>query len=64
VHIDVWSENLKGRYHSGDKDIDTNIILKWIFNRVRGCGLDSSLLGSSDQSNKTLSSIKGRELID
>jgi hypothetical protein len=36
-------ENLKGRDHSGDIDIDVKIILELILgNRVGMCGLDSS----------------------
>jgi hypothetical protein len=38
-----WSENLKGTDHSEDLDVDLRIILKWfLWNRVGGCGLDSS----------------------
>jgi hypothetical protein len=29
-----WSENLKGRDHSEDIDVDGKIILEWIFGKV------------------------------
>jgi hypothetical protein len=42
VYVTFWSENLKGRGHSGDLDVGGRIILVWIFgNRLRRCGLDS-----------------------
>jgi hypothetical protein len=29
MHVTFWSENLKGREHSEDLDVDERIILEW-----------------------------------
>jgi hypothetical protein len=41
LHTKFWSENLKERDHSEDKDVDRKIILEWV-NWVGRRGLDSS----------------------
>jgi hypothetical protein len=41
MHTKVWSENLKGRDHSEDLDIDRRIVFEWILGKLR-CEQDSS----------------------
>jgi hypothetical protein len=42
VHTKCWSDNLKGRGHSEDLDIDVKIILERIIGKYGGsCGLDT-----------------------
>jgi hypothetical protein len=43
VHPGIWWGNLKERDYSNDVDVDGMIILKWIINRMGGCGLDLSV---------------------
>jgi hypothetical protein len=42
MHIKFWLGSLKGKDNSEDIGIDGRIILKWILNRVGGCGLNST----------------------
>jgi hypothetical protein len=60
---------LKRRNYLEDLDIDGSIILKWIFNSVGGCGLDScesgkgSVMDCCEHGNDISSSIKGGEFL-
>jgi hypothetical protein len=46
MHTISLLENLKGRDHMEDRDIDEKIILEWILGKYDGrCGLDSSSSG-------------------
>jgi hypothetical protein len=36
MHTKSWSENLTGRDHSEDLDIDGKIILEWILGKLGG----------------------------
>jgi hypothetical protein len=43
MNITFWSENLKGRGHSEDLDVDGKIIIDWFKGKqVGSCGLDAS----------------------
>jgi hypothetical protein len=33
MHTKFYSDNLKGRDHLGDRDVDGRAILKWILNK-------------------------------
>jgi hypothetical protein len=48
MHIVFRLENLKGRDHSEDLDVDGKVTLEWILEKWGGvgvCGLDASGLG-------------------
>jgi hypothetical protein len=46
MHKKFWSENLKGRDHAEDLDVDRRIILECILKKyVARCGLDLSASG-------------------
>jgi len=36
IHTKFWSENLKGRGHSDDTDVDGRIILEWTLGKYDG----------------------------
>jgi hypothetical protein len=36
MHTKFWSENLKGKDHSEDLDVDGKIILEWILGKYGG----------------------------
>jgi hypothetical protein len=42
--VKFWSENLKGRDHSADLDVDERITSEWILerHRIEKCGVDAS----------------------
>jgi hypothetical protein len=67
MHKKTSLNNLKKGDHLGDLYIGGRIILKFILNRVRGCGLDLTGSGyepqadSCEHRNEPLNSTKGRE---
>jgi hypothetical protein len=40
MHTEFWCGNLEVRGHFEDIGIYLRIILKWVLNRIGGCGLD------------------------
>jgi len=66
MHIQFWSDNLKGRDHSEDLGVDERISGEG----VGGCGLDSSgsgqgpMAGSWEHGNELLGSTEDGEFLD
>ena len=40
IHTGLWWGDLRGRVHLEDIEVDSPILLKWIWNRLVGRGLD------------------------
>jgi hypothetical protein len=59
-----WSENVKGRDHSENLDVDEKIILEWILRKLWVIVDWMHLAGSYEHGNEPSGSIKGREFRD
>jgi hypothetical protein len=61
---------MKGRDHLEELSVDGKIILEWILDRVRGCGLEvfglgqAAVAGCSEHGNEPSGSIKGGEFLE
>jgi hypothetical protein len=52
MHTNFWSENLKGKDHSGDLNVDEIMILEWMLRRQGGkvwTGVICLRIGNSDR---------------
>jgi hypothetical protein len=70
MHTIFLLENLKGRNHLEDLGVDGRKILKWMFGKQVGCGLDESgsgqgpVAGPGEHGNELSDFIKGREFLN
>jgi len=61
---------MKGRDHLADLGVHWRIMLEWILDRVRGCGLEvfglgqAAVAGCCEHGNEPSGSIKGGEFLE